>query len=394
MATETYTTLAFDMDNLTYENSTADPFVCVGAEESMFANGTVSKEQADLAFLIIFEVIFPVTCTIGFIGNTLCTVVLFKSNDKRSFTVYLKALTISDTVILIAGFMRFACKMIQKTVEKDPSKVETYCLLVVGYGIGHYVGNFSSTIITVMSIERFVAVVYPLRLKSFVLEQRPRLVVGIIALVQFILRVPTVIWTTVGTAEDCSTNGTLYFPVYREWSRDIVFRRVLFYTLNIIDRYIPVLIVICMNAGILITLKRRPKLSVARSIVRKEGTTSGMMEKNKITVTLVALSAFHVVQQISMSIIYILVTLAPEITIASREYYLYSVVINASIVVVALNAANDFIIFILSSKRFRELFVDLYCGWRRKPDTVHSETNDGSVVSRETSLDSACSFKK
>ena len=359
----------------------------------MFANGTLTKEQAQLAFMIIFEVIFPITCTIGFIGNTLCTIVLFKSNDKRSFTVYLKALTISDSAILVCGFMRFLCKMIQRLVEKDPSIVETYCLVVIGYGIGHYVGNFSSTLITVMSVERFVAVVYPLRLKSFVLEQRPRLVVGIIALVQFILRLPTVIWTTVGTREDCSTNGTLYYPEYREWSRDIVFRRVLFYTLNIIDRYIPVLIVIFMNAGILITLKRRPQTKVAKSIAKKEGTTSGLMEKNKITVTLVALSAFHVIQQISMSIMYILVTLAPEITIASREYYLYSVFINASIVVVALNAANDFLIFILSSRRFRELFLDLYCSGRRKPD-AQSEAITGSSVSRETSLESACSVKK
>ena len=386
MGTENHTNMLFGTDNSTAEASTAMANVCVGAEASMFANGTVSKEQADLAFLIIFEIIFPVICLVGFIGNTLCTVVLFKSNDKSTFAVYLKALTVSDTVILVGGFMRFLCKIIKKGIKKDPSKFDSYCTLIVGFGIGNYVGNFSSIIITVMSIERFVAVVFPLHLKSFVLEKHPRRIVWFIALVEFILRVPTVIWTTVGSREDCSTNGTLYFLEYREWSRDIVFRRVLFYTLNVIDRFIPVLIVISMNAGIMITLKRRPKLNAARSVVKKEGTSS-MMEKNKITVTLVALSTFYVIQSISFSVVYILVTLAPEITIASKEYYLYSILINATILVLDLNAANDFAIYILSSKRFRGLVSDMYCGWRRTTDT-QNETEGRASFTRETSLDS------
>ena len=356
--------------------------------DSVFENGTMSKEQAALAIFLIYEIFMPIVCIVGFTGNLLSAIILFKTKDKNAFTIYLKALTLSDMLILVSGILRFICQMVRNNMKKDSTQLDSYCQLIVGFGLGNFVANLSSFLVTVMSVERFVAVVFPLRLKSFVLEKYPRRVVAILLLIQFILRTPTVIWTAVASREDCSTNGTLYYLEYREWSRDIVFRRVLFYTLNVIDRFIPVTTVICMNAGIMITLKRRTKLRIAAAAVLPKEATSGTMEKNKITITLIVLSLFYLITSVSNMVLYILVTLAPEFTLASQEYYLYAVLINSVILVIALNAANDFIIYVISSKRFRDLFRELYCNWtkRREDQIEQNAAIGGSMVTRETSL--------
>ena len=369
-----------------------DTPICV-VRDSLFENGTLSKEQADLALFLIYEIIMPIVCFIGFTGNLLSAILLFKTRDKNAFTVYLKALTLSDMVILLSGILRFICKMVRYSLKTaDSTKLGAYCLLIVGFGIGNFAAQMSSFLITVMSIERFVAVVFPLRLRSFVLEKYARRVVAILFLIQVVLRLPTVIWTEVASRNDCSTNGTISYLEFREWSRDIVFRRVLYHVLNVIDRFIPVTTVICMNAGILITLKRRTKLNItAAATKQKREATNGTMENHIITITLIVLSMFYLITSVSNSVLYILVTLAPEFTLASKEYYLFTVLINAVIVVVALNAANDFIIYFMSSRRFRDLFREMYCSWAKRSE-YQPEHNEAfrvtSVTTHETSMSS------
>ena len=324
---------------------------------SVNTDGTLTKEQADLAMFLLYEVFMPIICVVGITGNLLCVIVLYHAPDKSAFLTFLKALTISDIFILLGGVLRFICTLVRNNTKKSATLVNSYCKLIVGFGLGNFVGNISSSLVVIMSVERFVAVACPLYVKSFVLERHPRRVIAVLLVVQIILRAPTVIWTGVSSRIDCATNSTIYYLEYREWSRDIVFRRVLFYCLVVIDRLVPVLIVLCMNAGILISLKRRPKLSVSH--MRKD--SSGSMEKNKITVTLLVLSTFYLCTSIPNMAMYILVTLAPEFTLMSKEYYLYSVVINTQILIVVLNAANDFVIYILSSNRFRALFKEKFC---------------------------------
>ena len=381
-ATDIATQSLNNVSNMSQANGTP---ICV-AGNSLFENGTLSKEQADLALFLIYEIIMPIVCFVGFTGNLLSAIILFKTKDKNAFTIYLKALTLSDMVILMSGILRFICKMVRHSLKTaDSTKLGAYCMLIVGFGIGNFAAQMSSFLITVMSVERFVAVVFPLRLRSFVLEKYARRVVAILFLIQVILRTPTVIWTEVASRNDCSTNATISYLEYREWSRDIVFRRVLFHVLNVIDRFIPVTTVICMNAGILITLKRRTKLNIQREA------TIGTMEKHKITITLVVLSMFYLITSVANSVLYILVTLAPEFTLASKEYYLFAVLIDAVIVVIALNAANDFIIYVMSSRRFRDLFRETYCGWVKRSENQlgHIEAiRVSSVTTHETSMSS------
>lgn len=336
----------------------------------VYTDGTLTKEQADLAMFLLYEVFMPIICIVGIIGNLLCVIILYQAPDSNAFLTFLKALTISDIFILLSGIMRFICITVRNNIKKNPTLVDSYCTLIVGFGLGNFVGNISSSLVVIMSVERFVAVAFPLYVKSFVLERHPRRVIGVLLAFQIILRTPTVIWTGVSSRTDCA-KATIYYLEYREWSRDIIFRRVLFYCLVVIDRLIPVLIVLCMNAGILVSLKRRKKFSTSHT--RKEA--SGSFEKNKITVTLLVLSTFYLLTSVPNMAMYILVTLAPEFTLMSQEYYLYSVVINSQILVVVLNAANDFLIYILSSNRFRALFKEKVCVWLKGTEHGHDISN-------------------
>ena len=343
---------------------------------TLYPNGTMTKEQNEYALFLIFQVFMPILCVIGITGNSLCAIVLFHSRDKNAFSTYLKALTMSDIFLLFNGLLQFISKVLSSYLKESASLIASVTQLIISFGIGHFVWSLSSLLITVMAVERFVSVAFPFKIKVFVLEKHPRRVIAILFLIQVILRTPTVIWTEIKQYTDCATNNTMYHLEYREWSRDIVLRRGFNYLLVVCDMLIPILTVLSMNTALLVCLKRRPKLTAAAS---KKGKATGNVEQNKITVTLMILSVFYLISVIPYMTTYILVTLRPEFTLRSKEYYLYSVIINANILIVAFNAANDFVIYILSSNRFRAQFKTKYFCWRKK-----LERRGSSVRAMET----------
>ena len=137
---------------------------------------------------------------------------------------------------------------------------------------------------------------------------------------------------------------------------------------------LPVLIVIFMNTSILICLKRRPKLTASS----KKNEAKGAFEQNKILVTLMILSLSYVLTVLPYTSVYILAAIQPNFTLATKEFYLRSVMIGANILLVALNSANDFIIYILSSNRFRALFKKKYFCWVK----ADIKCGEGSSIQR------------
>ena len=324
----------------------------------------MTKEQLDLALFLIYQVFVPAISLMGIIGNVLGAVILFQSGDKNAFSTYLKALTISDIFILCCGMLRFLCALLETYMRDIATLIGAYCQIIISFGVGNALWTFSSGLIVIMSVERFIAVAFPLQIRNFFLENNPRRVIVGLLLVQIILRTPSLIWTEIKSFASCKTNGTIYYLDYREWSRDLLFRRIFFYILVAWDMIIPVSTVILMNIAILITLKRRVKLPAS---TRKKETRQNM--ERKITLTLLVLSTFYVITVLPHMTLYVVVTLGPKFSLTLKEYYLYSTIINTNILIVCLNAANDFVIYILASSHFRSLFKKKYFGWRMEPET-------------------------
>ena len=323
-----------------------------------------------MAMFVIFKILMPIVCSIGFISNFLSVGVLFNSHDKNA----LKALTLSDMTILLFGIAQSISKILQDYLKELSTLIDPWVHLIVNFGIFNYARSLSSLLISVLSIDRCVSVAFPLYIKEFVLEKYPKATIAILLVVEVILRTPTVMWTYVKSYVDC-TNTSIYFLEYRDWSKDPTLRQGFYWFLIICDMLLPVLLVIFMITTILVCLKRRPNLTASS----KKKEAKGAFEQNKILVTLMILSLSYIFSVIPYMSAYILAALRPDFTLATKEFYLFSVIIETNILLVSLNSANDFIIYILSSNRFRALFKKRYFCWIKE-----GLKREGSSTQRET----------
>ena len=370
--------------SFTAENDYIDNLTSVSTNCSrsfvVYDGGSVTVEQHEMAMLVIFKILMPIICSIGFTGNLLSVGVLFHSHDKNAFSTYLKALTLSDMMILLLGIVQSISKILQGYLKDISTLIDAWVHLIVNFGIFNFARGLSSLLITVLSIDRCVSVAFPLKIKDFILEKYPKATVAIMLVVEVILRTPTVVWTYVKSYVDC-TKTTIYLLEYRDWSKDPTLRQGFYWFLIIFDMLLPVIIVIFMNTSILICLKRRPKLAASS----KKNETKGAFEQNKILVTLMILSLSYIFSVLPYMSVYILAALRPDFALATKEFYLYSVMIETNILLVALNSANDFIIYILSSNRFRALFMKRYFCWV-KDDVKREEGSSQRATIKESSF--------
>ena len=342
----------------------------------LYTDGIMTKAQLDLALFLIYQIFVPVISLIGITGNILGVIVLFQTREKTAFSVYLKALTISDIFILCCGMLQFLCHLMAAHLRSIATLTSAYCQLIISFGIGNFLWNFSSSIITIMSVQRFVAIAFPFRIRRFFLKTHPRRVIAALLVIQVILRTPSLTWTEIVSKNGCGSAVTVYYLDYRDWSRDLMFRRVFYYFLIVWDMIIPVTTVIVMNIAILVFLKRRPEFPEGA------GDRQTRTAEHKITVTLLVLSTFYVVSVIPHMTLYLVVTLGPKFTLTSKEYYLYSTIINTNILMVLLNSANDFFIYILASNHFRSMFKTKYFGrWKPTSTQEFSDAGQSATVS-------------
>ena len=328
------------------------------------SKGLVSKEQADIIIFVVYQILMPSICIVGIIGNLMSVAIIFKTKDSMAFNTYLKALTLFDTSVLFFGLVRFTCDIIAAYVTSIAAVLKAYTAVIISLVVGKYVWGVAQSLITIMSIERCVAVALPLHVKSFVLEKHPKAVILTVIFVQFLFRLPTMIWIKIESIPDSRTNGTLYMRTYREWAIDHPFRTEFWPVFMVIfDMLLPILVVLVMNAAILFFLKRRSKMFGKN--IHKDSKRSA--DEKRLTITLLILSGFY------------LFSVAPNMTINAfkffipdypsffiREINLLVTILNINILLVTLNSANDSAIYILSSKKFRQMFKDKYFGWYRK----------------------------
>ena len=326
----------------------------------IFEHGIMSKEEFDFANFIIYQILMPIVCVTGIVGNIISVIVINKTKKQPAFSKYLITLTITDILLLISGLARFSCSVAATKASNLASQIQAYCIFIVGHGIGYTTMNMSSSMIVVMSIERLVAVAFPFQMKRFIFDKHPKYTISVVLIIQLILSLPSVIWIEIveGTSYN-QTNTTIYYVNYRDWALDLQFRKYFSVFLIVFNMILPVVAVTLSNIVILITLKRRKNTIASNS----RSTSDRSAEERRVTVTLVTISIFYLVSVLPTLAIYIMYVALPNfLAIRRREYYLLTTLQDVNVLIVCLNGAIDFSIYIMTSSQFRNTFKKYY--WR------------------------------
>lgn len=145
----------------------------------------------------------PVLIVLGLFGNSISLMVFFTSKLRlQSTSQYLSALAISDIL--------FLCQLVPPwLVAVSGSTVfsQNGCCQLIVY-LSYVMCTTSSWLVVAFTIERFVAVVYPLHRNAICTVKRARLIITSLTTTSLLINLPVVLFT-LPSANDCNMDKQL-----------------------------------------------------------------------------------------------------------------------------------------------------------------------------------------
>lgn len=235
----------------------------------------------------------PILVIFGVLGNILSVCVFFYTKlRKLSSSYYLSSLAVSDTVFLITVFIAWLeLVKIYWFITQWVCKITMYLT---------YVSSFLSVwLIIVFTIERFVAVRYPLLRQSLCTTSRAKFIITLLVIISLLSYAPVLKITKVG--EDSLTNKTVchvdedWFNVYRIFNMiDAVLTIVIpVFTISLLNALIGRSIWKLSNIRKKLTERETNVTSTQRknnSSGKKNKVKSGSFNQNKVTRMLLIIS--------------------------------------------------------------------------------------------------------
>lgn len=151
-----------------------------------------------------------------------------------------------------------------------------------------------------------------------------------------------------------------------------------FTVLNFVNYFLPLLIVVCATTSIVISMR-------LKSVVQKTTRGKWCMEKGRMTMVLVVIASFFAINNLVTVIMATVSVLYPESII--EHPYVFHMALDVLQVMISINSANDFAIYILSSTQFRQKFLQKFFFCRKAPGVSPEVTTDGTAGETVSSID-------
>ena len=325
-------------------------------ENETYGNGTdIGMDMATaLSFINIMGIwITGLFCLLGFVGNVLSFIVLIQAFGKSPMFYVLRAVAVSDAFFLFSVFV------IQTVVNMYPyTGVLQWCYDYRGY-IQYLVWpilmmtQMSTVWLTVLvSIERYIAICYPLKSAFMCTLPKVRRCVLAIFFFSILYNIPRYFEHTL--------HETGAYMIKSEISENVVYRYLYMCILySLVLFLIPLVLLILLNAKLVFALQRG----------KKQWQTLQVRQKKEQHLTIIPLTIVLVFFLCGTPALVVNIIEAMRPHIESEGFIQFLVVSN---LLVVLNSAANFIIYCLLGKKFRNKLCDICkCHCRPSYRVVH-----------------------
>ncbi|XP_046348983.1 probable G-protein coupled receptor B0563.6 [Haliotis rufescens] len=355
--------------------STNDPKSNKPNPYAIIHEGVVSKDQYEKCSLVINIILKPVVCTAGVVMNTIGACVLFHQSFKRSTYTYLRFLAISDAFILLSGIVLLIPKIINLHDDVMANFIEVHMFPYISIFAGSVFTRISEYVICALSIERFVAVLRPLKVRELFLSRHALgISIGVVTFC-FLYHAHYLIIYYPKAYFNPSRNTTMYALGKQSWYANSGIEAVYTNVYYFIFLYIPPIVLIVCNIGILVKVYEANKKR--QDLFAKDGMSKQMgQEQRRMTLILLIISMSFLAVFVPLSILTIIQQFDKQIRIFGREHYLLSVMIDVLSLGWNVSSANDFIVYSYSSKQFRNTLLAMFFGNRTRKKEIVSQSSD------------------
>lgn len=347
----------------------------------------MSKQLSDKISYILVCFLFPIITLSGMIGNILSLVVLSQKRIFKATVILLLGLTVADCLFLVANFLRKATCIIKQFDLLTASwyYVNTFTSL---YYFTISTGRVSTLLVVAISAERFVAVTFPLKVRSISTKFRMFMLVVFVYILTF-----GVLSFVPAQMDAKAANGSYYVIMSKFYLNNTKFYKIYNNYISIIlFRWVPKVLIIIFNALIFWKLKTRMALNDDIGNSKSSSSTRRQRDQRQITTMLLVVAIIFIVSLLPRDAFALTKRFVKEFKSNGRYKYTYQIVNDISIVFEMINSSINFVIYMALNKTFSSVYLGLFCRCIDKYATSTIGRNNTSLSHSRCSTPRTCSI--
>ncbi|XP_041376271.1 putative G-protein coupled receptor F59B2.13 [Gigantopelta aegis] len=338
--------------NMNCRNITEDNITGLGSERA--------KHMFEEVSYIIYGFALPSICLFGMVGNILNLTILTRRKLQKSFKTLemaanycLVALAVSDLMFCVFAFPTTFLPS-DDTYRKDEFILQ---YRIYGAAIINVFIMCSTWLTVAMSLERYLAICYPLRQDLYLTTRRIKIVIIITYIFSFLFNIP-VLWRyevyQLCSASNTSVSGVMPFqvPLWNSHRLDMAYRIVW----ALLGNFVPLILLFWFNVCLCLQIYRSYKMRQQFKHDRRKGDHSAKSSGNVLTITLVVI------------VVMFFIFVAPsEIVITAAQMsnndstYSHMTIEAVMNFLQSLNFSLNFILYCIISPYFRKTLRYLFC---------------------------------
>ncbi|GFO38451.1 chemosensory receptor a [Plakobranchus ocellatus] len=323
----------------------------------------VSDEVRHILFTILVQVGQLVIASFGILSNVVNIIVYFKMGFSETSSVTLTALALTDLLTEIWLVLMAASLQSHYTgAQVTPLSVTIMYLLstasnaVLGYG---------SWITAIISTERCLCIVFPLKVKSIFTVRRITMLLTVVLIIQLVSIIPTYATIELTYVQSPLTNRSTLVLARSEYS--LYVETITMFALFTIPSVICFSIVVICTIFLVVKLNQSAKWrqSTSNATQGQEGTMS--TKENRVVRTVVLICAIYIF--CFAPNVLTVTTMAAYPDFNETDPYLGNLLSVCFIIAFpchAICSAVNIFVYLGMSTKYRETFVKLFCPKKKK----------------------------
>lgn len=301
-------------------------------------------------------IVFPILTTFGLLGSGLSLLVLLQRKIRNSTTsIVLIGLAISDFCFLVTNMARKSTCIIK---QYDQLAADTFNAKAFGplFYTKTAFSRVSTLLVVLISVERLIAVAFPLQVRSLV--TKPRMILAVVSC--FII--PFAFCAALPPQYTYTYIRGRPYIAQTEFALDNVDSLKIYneYFLVISLRYIPVILVMILNAAIIVLFKRSRKFQ-SKNAGSSERELARQQEERKLTRMLLAVALIFLICLLPGDIVLLISGINTKFSFFGTYHNFFLVISDLSLLFEIVNSSINFIIYMVLNKLFFETYKSLFC---------------------------------
>lgn len=332
----------------------------------------ISKESLKTMLFVVTILMIPLFSLLGSVGNILSIVVLNNKRMRSQTNYILGALCVSDTLFLMHSLVFFGLNVYRKM---DPIKGETvrsYVYPIVGAYSCIVTARITSCLTILLCAERFIAVYFPMQARIICTIKSTCVAIFVIYVTTFLVFIPfTFKYESVPFQLGPNISGRIMNKT-AFYMNNRTFYSAYGTILNIIFRFIPLLIIVILNFLMIHAVHRTWKSRQTMSSVKatpsslrlssRSNRHCSSSDQNHITIMLVIVAFVFVICILPGAVHSIATHIWPkQYTPYGRMKNLYVFISTITFLLETINSSVNFIIYMAFSRKFRLLYKEQFC---------------------------------